>query len=228
MRVVIAEDDVLLRAGLVRLLVDAGIDVAADVGDAEALLLAVDEHLPDVVVTDVRMPPTHRDEGTRAALAIRRKHPTVGILVLSQHVEPRYAERLLRDHSHGIGYLLKDRVAAITDFIDAVRRVAGGGSVIDSEVVSLLLSGSAARATLGALSPREREVLTLVAAGRSNAAIAQELVLTARTVETHVANVFAKLGLSEDPTGNRRVLAVLAHLRASITDAPVRHISPSR
>ena len=221
MRVVIAEDDLLLRAGLVRLLGDAGMDVAADVGDAAQLLLAVAQHPPDLVITDVRMPPTHRDEGTRAALAIRREHPTVGILVLSQHVEPRFAERLLRDHPHGIGYLLKDRVTAISDFVDAARRIADGGSVIDSEVVSLLLSGSAARATLGTLSPREREVLALVAAGRSNAAIAQHLALTARTVETHVANVFAKLGLPEDPTDNRRVLAVLAHLRGTIPAARV-------
>jgi DNA-binding NarL/FixJ family response regulator len=217
MRAVIAEDDVLLRAGLVRLLSEAGIDVVAEVGDADKLLIAADEHTPDVVVTDVRMPPTHRDEGTRAALAIRQKQPGIGILVLSQHVEPRYAERLLREHPRGIGYLLKDRVAAISDFVDAVRRVAEGGSVIDSDVVSVLLSRSAAQTTLGVLSSREREVLGLVAEGRSNSAIAEELVLTARTIETHVANVFTKLGLAEAPSDNRRVLAVLAHLRAGGT-----------
>jgi DNA-binding NarL/FixJ family response regulator len=213
-RAVIAEDDVLLRAGLVRLLTEAGLEVVADVGDAEALLIATDQHLPDVVVTDIRMPPTHRDEGTKAALTLRRRHPSIGILVLSQHVEPRYAERLLRDHAQGIGYLLKDRVATTSDFVDAVRRVAGGGSVVDSEVVSMLLSRSAAERTLSILSAREREVLDLVAQGRSNSAIAQELVLTARTVETHVANVFAKLGLPESPDDNRRVLAVLAQLRS--------------
>jgi DNA-binding NarL/FixJ family response regulator len=217
MRAVIAEDDVLLRAGLVRLLGESAIDVVADVGDADTLLIAVDEHTPDVVVTDIRMPPTHRDEGTRAALAIRAKQPEIGILVLSQHVEPRYAERLLREHSHGIGYLLKDRVAAIGDFVDAVRRVAAGGSVIDSDVVSVLLSRSAGQATLAALSPRERQVLGLLAEGRSNIAIAEQLVLTSRTIETHVANVFTKLGLAEAPTDNRRVLAVLAHLRAGGT-----------
>jgi DNA-binding NarL/FixJ family response regulator len=216
-RAVVAEDDVLLRAGLVRVLSEADIEVVADVGDADKLLIAVDEHTPDVVVTDVRMPPTHRDEGTRAALAIRAKQPGVGILVLSQHVEPRYAERLLREHSHGIGYLLKDRIAVISDFVDAVRRVAAGGSVIDSDVVSVLLSRSAAQSTLAILSPREREVLALVAEGRSNTAIAEELVLTSRTVETHVANVFTKLGLAEVPSDNRRVLAVLAHLRAGGT-----------
>jgi DNA-binding NarL/FixJ family response regulator len=225
-RAVVAEDDVLLRAGLVRLLTDAGIEVVADVGDADELLVAVDERLPDVVVTDIRMPPSYRDEGTRAALSIRQRHPRIGILVLSQHVEPRYAERLLRDHAQGIGYLLKDRVAAISDFIDAVRRVDDGGSVIDSDVVSVLLSRSAAQSTLAVLSSREREVLGLVAEGRSNVAIADQLVLTARTIETHVANVFTKLGLAEQPSDNRRVLAVLAHLRATGSDAgasrPVR------
>jgi DNA-binding NarL/FixJ family response regulator len=213
-RAVIAEDDVLLRAGLVRLLTEAGIEVCADVGDGEALLDAVEQHAPDVVVTDVRMPPSHRDEGTRAALTIRERRPEIGILVLSQHVEPRYAERLLRDHTQGIGYLLKDRVAAIDDFIDAVRRVATGGAVIDSDVVSVILSRSAVQATLTALSPREREVLQLIAEGRSNVAIADRLVLAARTVETHVANIFMKLGLADAPEDNRRVLAVLAHLRA--------------
>ena len=214
MRAVIAEDEVLLRAGLVRLLTEADIEVAADVGDAEALLAAVAEHAPDVVVTDIRMPPDHRDEGTRAALALRALHPRLGILVLSQHVEARYAERLLRDHPRGIGYLLKDRVATSGDFIDAVRRVAAGGSVIDPDVVSALLSRATAERTLSLLSARELEVLSLLAAGRSNAAIADALSLTGRTVETHVANVFGKLGLTDDGDSNRRVLAVLAHLRA--------------
>lgn len=157
MRAVIAEDDILLRAGLVRLLAEAGIDVVADVGDGDTLLQAVDADTPDVVITDMRMPPTHSDEGTRAALAIHQKHAGIGILLLSQHVEPRFAERLLRDHPRGIGYLLKDRVAGTDDFIDALRRVAGGGSVVDSEVVTALLSRSAAERTLSVLSPRERE-----------------------------------------------------------------------
>lgn len=214
MRAVIAEDDVLLRAGLLRLLTEAGIDVVAEVGDAESLVAAVDEHTPDVVVTDIRMPPTHLDEGTRAALVIRGRHPRIGILLFSQHVEPRHAMRLLRDHPRGIGYLLKDRVVAVADFVDAVRRVACGGSVVDPAVVSALLSRVTAEQTLSVLSPREREVLSLVAEGLSNAAIAERLSLTPRTVETHVANVMAKLGLSESPDANRRVLAVIAHLRA--------------
>lgn len=215
MRAVIAEDDVLLRAGLVRLLTEADIDVAAEVGDAEALLAAVEESAPDVVITDIRMPPTHRDEGTRAALALRAKYPRLGILVLSQHVEPRYAERLLRDHPRGIGYLLKDRVATTVEFIDAVRRVAEGGNVVDSDVVSALLSRAAAERTLSVLSPRELEVLSFLAMGRSNSAIATQLHLTERTVEAHVASVLAKLGLPETADDNRRVLAVLAHLRAA-------------
>jgi DNA-binding NarL/FixJ family response regulator len=213
-RAVIAEDDVLLRAGLVRLLSDAEVDVIADVGDAEALLAAVDDDLPDVVITDIRMPPTFRDEGTRAAVALRERYPRLGILVLSQHVEARYAERLLRSHARGIGYLLKARVASTEEFLESVRRVAAGGSVVDSDVVSSLLSRSVAERTLSLLSPRELDVLALVAAGRSNLAIAAELHLTTRTVESHVAGVFGKLGLPEDAGDNRRVLAVLAHLRA--------------
>ena len=211
----IAEDDVLLRTGLSRLLQDDGIDVEAEVGDAESLLAAVDEHAPDVVVTDIRMPPTHRDEGTRAALTLRGTHPALGVVLLSQHVEPRYAERLLRDHRRGIGYLLKDRISTPAEFVGAVRRVAGGESVIDPQVVSALLSRAAAERDLATLSAREREVLALVASGRSNAAVAQEAGLQQRTVESHIASLFGKLGLVDDADSNRRVLAVLAHLRAA-------------
>ncbi|MDT7544472.1 MAG: hypothetical protein QOE99_582 [Actinomycetota bacterium] len=214
MRALIAEDDVLLRTGLSRLLADAGID-ALGVGDAAALIEAVDADPPDVVITDVRMPPSYRDEGTRAALTLRERHPSLGILILSQHVEPRYAERLLREHPRGIGYLLKERVATPDQFVRAVREVAAGGSVLDSDVVSSLLSRRTTERTLEVLSARELEVLALVAGGRSNAAIGEELTLTPRTVETHVANVLAKLGIPEDRAHNRRVLAVLAHLRGS-------------
>jgi DNA-binding NarL/FixJ family response regulator len=215
MRVVIAEDDVLLRAGVARVLTDVGIEVV-EVGDAVALLAAVEAQPPDVVVTDVRMPPTYRDEGTRAALSLRATHPSLGILILSQHVEPRYAEQLLREHPRGIGYLLKERIASPAQFVDAIREVAKGGSVLDSDVVSALLSRRTTERTLAALSPRELDVLGLVAAGRSNSAIGAQLGLTARTVETHVANVLAKLGIPEDRADNRRVLAVLAHLRATV------------
>jgi DNA-binding NarL/FixJ family response regulator len=215
MRVVIAEDDVLLRAGVARVLTDVGIEVV-EVGDAVALLAAVEAQPPAVVVTDVRMPPTYRDEGTRAALSLRATHPSLGILILSQHVEPRYAEQLLREHPRGIGYLLKERIASPAQFVDAIREVAKGGSVLDSDVVSALLSRRTTERTLAALSPRELDVLGLVAAGRSNSAIGAQLGLTARTVETHVANVLAKLGIPEDRADNRRVLAVLAHLRATV------------
>jgi DNA-binding NarL/FixJ family response regulator len=213
MRAVIAEDDVLVRTGMARLLAEAGIEVV-EVGDADALTAAIDADPPDVVITDVRMPPSYRDEGTRAALAIRARHPGLGILVLSQHVESRYAEQLLRDHPRGIGYLLKERIASPSQFVDAVRDVAAGGSVLDAEVVSALLSRRCGAGGARELSPRETDVLSLIAAGRSNAAIGEQLGLTARTVETHVANVMAKLGLPEDRADNRRVLAVLAHLRA--------------
>jgi DNA-binding NarL/FixJ family response regulator len=213
MRAVIAEDDVLLRTGVAALLAAADINVV-EVGDAEALLAAVAVDLPDVVITDVRMPPTYTDEGTRAALTLRAQHPSLGILILSQHVEPRHAEQLLLEHPRGIGYLLKERVASPTQFVSAVRDVAAGGSVLDSDVVSALLSRERTQQTVRVLSPREREVLSLVAAGRSNAAIGTLLDLTPRTVETHIANVLAKLGIPEDRDDNRRVLAVLAHLRA--------------
>jgi DNA-binding NarL/FixJ family response regulator len=206
-RAVVAEDSVLLRAGLCRILAEGGLEVAAEAGDAEELLAAVEREAPDVVVTDVRMPPTQTDEGTRAALAIRERWPTIGVLVLAQHVEARYAVRLLRDHPRGIGYLLKDRVVDVAGFLDAVRTVAAGGQVVDPDVVAALLGRTSV------LSERERDVLALVAEGRSNAAIAERLFVTVRTVETHVAAIFAKLGIADSPEDNRRVLAVLEHLR---------------
>jgi DNA-binding NarL/FixJ family response regulator len=211
---VIAEDDVLLRTGVAALLTAADIEVV-EVGDAEALLAVVSAEVPDVVITDVRMPPSYTDEGTRAALELRSMHPDLGILILSQHVEPRYAERLLREHPRGIGYLLKERVASPAQFLAAVREVATGGSILDSDVVSALLSRDKAKQSVSGLSPREQEVLALVAAGRSNAAIGELLHLTSRTVETHVANVLAKLAIPGDRADNRRVLAVLAHLRSA-------------
>jgi DNA-binding NarL/FixJ family response regulator len=213
MRAVIAEDAVLVRTGIAWLLTEAGFAVV-EVGDAQALIDAVAAESPDVVITDVRMPPSYRDEGTRAALTIRAAHPDLGILILSQHVEPRYAEQLLRAHPRGIGYLLKERIASGDRFVAAVVDVAGGGCVLDPEVVSTLLSHRATTSALSELSPRELEVLAAMASGRSNAAIGEELGLTARTVETHVASVLMKLGLPEDPSDNRRVLAVLTFLRA--------------
>lgn len=213
MRVVIAEDSVLLREGLVRLLVEAGLDVVGEAGDADELLEAVHREQPDLVITDVRMPPDFAVEGTRAALEIRRLWPSIGIVILSQHAEPRYAVELLRDHPAAVGYLLKERVRDLDAFVDALRTVSGGGTVIDPEVVAVLLGGHRPGAPLSALSAREREVLALVAEGRSNAAIALQLSVTARTVETHVATIFAKLHLPESPEDHRRVLAVLSWLR---------------
>jgi DNA-binding NarL/FixJ family response regulator len=218
MRVVIAEDAALMREGLVGLLTDRGHQVCAAVADADALLAAVAEHQPDVAVVDIRMPPTHTDEGLRAALQLRRDHPGIGILVLSQHIETRYATQLLTGNPGGVGYLLKDRVADVADFIDALTRVAAGGTALDPEVVSQLLAagrdphGPTARCT-----PREREVLALMAEGRSNAGIAAALTVTGGVVEKHVANIFAKLGLPQTEGDNRRVLAVLRHLRAPDT-----------
>jgi DNA-binding NarL/FixJ family response regulator len=212
MRVVIAEDSVLLREGLVRLLESAGIEVADTVGDAEALLRSVDVHQPDLVVVDVRMPPTFRDEGLRAALALRQQWPKLAILVLSQYVEERYATELLSRETSGIGYLLKDRVADVTEFIDMLRRVAAGGTALDPEVVAQLLTRHRSD-PLDRLTAREREVLSLMAEGRSNAGIASALVITEGAVAKHVNNIFAKSDLTSADTDHRRVLAVLRFLR---------------
>ena len=195
MRIVIAEDAVLLRAGLVRLLEDAGHTVVGEVNDGTGLLAAVDAHHPDVCVVDVRMPPTFTDEGVRAAIELRRRHPDIAVLVLSQYVEERYASELIAANPSGIGYLLKDRVADVADFMDAVERVAGGGTALDPEVVAQLLARRR-RSQLDALTAREAEVLALMAEGRSNAGIAASLVVSAGAVEKHVNNIFAKLGLS--------------------------------
>ncbi|HEV2240409.1 MAG TPA: response regulator transcription factor [Streptosporangiaceae bacterium] len=213
-RVVIAEDAAILRDGLAQLLGDRGYDVVAAVSDAEALRRAVGEHLPDVAIIDVRMPPGHTDEGLRAALAIRGDHPGVGVLVFSQYIETRYATELLRGTPAGVGYLLKDRVADIAEFAEALDRVAAGGTALDPEVVSQLLAASHQAAGIAALSPRERDVLTLMAEGRSNTGIAAMLVISEGAVEKHIANIFAKLGLAPSETDNRRVLAVLRHLQA--------------
>jgi DNA-binding NarL/FixJ family response regulator len=212
MRVVIAEYSVLLREGLARLLAEAGHDILAATGDAEEFLRAVAAHQPDVVVVDVRMPPTFTDEGLRAALVVRSSWPAVGVLVLSQYVEERYATELLSDRSQGVGYLLKDRVADLAEFLDALERVASGGSALDPEVVSQLLARGPH--PLAALTAREREVLALMAEGRSNAAIASELVVGDGAVEKHINNLFAKLGLPPGDRDNRRVRAVLRYLGA--------------
>ncbi|CAL9498773.1 LuxR C-terminal-related transcriptional regulator [Streptomyces sp. enrichment culture] len=219
MRVVIAEDSVLLREGLTRLLTDRGHEVVAGVGDAEALVktvdaLAADGTPPDVVVADVRMPPTHTDEGVRAAVRLRKDHPRVGVLVLSQYVEERYATELLAGNSRGVGYLLKDRVADVREFVDAVVRVAGGGTALDPEVVAQLLGRSRRQDVLTGLTPREREVLGLMAEGRTNSAIARQLVVSDGAVEKHVSNIFLKLGLSPSEGDHRRVLAVLTYLNS--------------
>jgi len=213
-RVVLADDSVLLREGLARLLEDSGFDVAGQSGDAEDLLRKVGAHRPDVAVVDVRMPPSHTDEGLRAAHRIRAEHPAVGVLVLSQYVEEAYALDLLSESTERTGYLLKDRVADVDTFTDAVRRVAGGGSALDPEVVALLLGRRRREDPLAEISPREREVLALMAEGRSNHAIAAELVVTERAVEKHVTSIFSKLDLPPTADDHRRVLAVLKYLRA--------------
>ena len=214
MRIVIAEDSVLLREGLTRLLAEAGHDVVATAGDGEEFLRAVGQHEPDAVVVDVRMPPTFTDEGLRAALVVRSRWPGIGVLVLvlSQYVEERYATELLSGRPHGVGYLLKDRVADLTEFLDALDRVAGGGSALDPEVVAQLLARSSH--PLVGLTPREREVLGLMAEGRSNAAIAAALVIGGGAVEKHINSIFAKLGLAPADRDHRRVLAVLHYLGA--------------
>lgn len=208
MRVVVAEDAVLLREGLCHILSDHGMTVTAQVSDAEQLLVAVAAEQPDLVITDVRMPPTHTDEGTRAALTIREHWPDVGIVVLSQHVEARTAVRLLREHPQSIGYLLKERITDIPSFIVSLQTVARGGYVVDSEVVSTLLRKPSA------LSTRELDVLAALAEGLSNQGIADRMFVTVRTVESHVASIFQKLDIHDSPDGNRRVLAALEHLRS--------------
>jgi len=213
LRVVIAEDAALFREGLARLIEGRGHQVACSVADGGALVAAVATHRPDVVVADVRMPPTHTDEGLRAAIELRRAHPTLGVLVLSQYIETRYAARLLEDNAAGIGYLLKDRVADVADFAEALERVAAGGTALDPEVVSQLVRTSQQAAGLAALTRRERDVLALMAEGRSNAGIAAALVVSASVVEKHVASIFAKLRLPPSEADNRRVLAVLRYLQ---------------
>lgn len=212
LRAVIADDSVLLRDGVARLLEDAGIDVVAAVGDGDALVDAVSEVDPDIVLVDVRMPPTHTDEGIRAALAIRRTRPDVAVLVLSQYVEERYATELLSGDTAGVGYLLKDRVVDVTDFVAVVRRVADGGSAVDAEVVRQLIGRSSRTTELDRLTPRESEVLELMAEGLSNAGIAERLVVSLGAVEKHISNVFTKLDLDHETTAHRRVLAVLTYL----------------
>jgi DNA-binding NarL/FixJ family response regulator len=216
MRVVIAEDSAVVRAGLAEILADRGHEVVAAVGDAEALRAVVAEHRPDVAVVDVRMPPSHTDEGLRAAIAIRRDYPGLGILVFSQYVETRYAADLLGMRSGrgaaGVGYLLKDRVANVGEFVDALARVASGGTALDPEVVSQLLGASRHASALASLTGRERDVLALMAEGRSNSAIAGVLVVSERAVEKHISNIFSKLGLPPSDADHRRVLAVLAYL----------------
>jgi DNA-binding NarL/FixJ family response regulator/class 3 adenylate cyclase len=214
MRVVIAEDSVLLREGVAKLLVEEGFDVVGQSGTADDLLLKVRSYKPDVAIVDIRMPPTHTDEGLQAAKEIREHHPETGVLVLSQYVESGYALELLQGSAEGVGYLLKDRVADVHEFADAVRRVAEGGSALDPTVVSRLVGRRRGEDPLDALTPREREVLELMAEGRSNQAIADKLVVTPRAVEKHVTSIFTKLGLPASSEDHRRVLAVITYLNA--------------
>ena len=214
MRVAIAEDGVLLREGLSRLLEDAGFDVVAQCGDADELLLKVRSYPLDVVIVDIRLPPSHSDEGLRASLEIRADYPSVGVLVLSQYVEIGLAMQLLADSAEGVGYLLKDRISDVPEFLAAVQRVADGGSALDPIIVSTLLSRQRDEDPLTHLTPREREVLVLMAEGSSNQGIADKLVITTRAVEKYVSTIFGKLGLPSTGTESRRVLAVLAFLRA--------------
>jgi len=213
-RVAIAEDSVLLREGIVRLLDDAGFEVVAQCENADDLLLKVRSYSPDVAIVDIRLPPTHNDEGLRAALEIRSKHPSVGVLVLSQYVELGLALKLLADSAEGVGYLLKDRISDVDEFVDALRRVADGGSALDPIIVSTLVSRQRPDDPLSQLTPREREVLELMASGASNQGIANALVITVRAVEKYVSSIFGKLGLPSTGSESRRVLAVLTFLRS--------------
>ena len=214
MRVAIAEDSVLLREGLARLLGEAGFDVVGQSTNADDLLLKVGSYAPDVAIVDIRLPPTHTDEGLRAALEIRASHPSIGVLVLSQYVELGLALKLLADSAEGVGYLLKDRIRDVDEFIAAIQRVADGGSALDPIIVSTLLSRERPDDPVARLTPREREILELMATGRSNQGIADKLVITVRAVEKHVSSIFDKLGLPSSGSESRRVLAVLMFLRA--------------
>jgi DNA-binding NarL/FixJ family response regulator len=217
MRVVIAEDAAVLREGLARLLSERGHEICATVADAETLRVAVTEHLPDAVIADIRMPPTHTDEGLRAAVDIKRDFPATGVLLFSQYIETRYTARLLESGAGGVGYLLKDRVGNVAEFVSALERVAAGGTALDPEVISQLLrsavNGPAADAGLASLTAREREVLGLMAEGRSNSGIARKLTLSEGVVEKHIASIFGKLSLEPEGADNRRVLAVLRYLK---------------
>jgi len=213
-RVAIAEDSVLLREGLARLLGESGFDVIAQCENADELRLKVESYVPDVAIVDIRLPPTHRDEGLVAALEIRERHPGVGVLVLSQYMELGLAMKLLADSAEGVGYLLKDRISDVDDFVAAVERVGAGGSVVDPIIVSTLLSRRRNDDPLASLTPREREVLELMATGSSNQGIADELVITLRAVEKYVSSIFGKLGLPSTGSESRRVLAVLMFLRS--------------
>ena len=213
MRVVIAEDEALLREGLARLLGDAGIEVVGQGDTPDRLLALVSRHQPDVAIVDIKMPPTHTEEGIVAAQTIRREHPSVAVLVLSHYLESRYAMRLLADHPESVGYLLKDRASNVAVLVDALKRVSEGESVLDPTIVRRLMSRPRDRGPLAELTEREREVLGLIAEGHSNQAIAARLFLSLKTVETHIRQIFMKLDLDETPDSHRRVLAVLAHLR---------------
>jgi DNA-binding NarL/FixJ family response regulator len=219
MKVVIAEDLALLRDGLTRLLRDNGFDVVAAVADGEALVRSARGHKPDIAIIDIRLPPSFRDEGLRAALELRRSNPEIATLIVSQYVEQTYARELLADGRGGVGYLLKDRVFEVDEFIDAVRRVAAGGTALDSEVVAQLFARQRAEGPLDVLTPREREVLGLMAEGRSNNGIAEELVITVGAVEKHIASILGKLDLHPAAADHRRVLAVLAYLEGA-TEPP--------
>jgi DNA-binding NarL/FixJ family response regulator len=215
LRVIIGEDDVLLREGIARLLTEAGLDVVAQAGDADAFLRKALAHHPDVAVVDVQMPPDRTDDGLRAAIELRRRHPDTGVLILSQFYEEHYAVDLIGDHAEGVGYLLKERVGDIDAFIDAVTRVAAGGSALDPEVVARMLGRRAPHTPIAALTPREHDVLAAMAEGKSNQGIADTLFVTEAAVEKHVTNIFHKLGLTPTSTDHRRVLAVLTYLQNS-------------
>ena len=215
MRVVIADDNLLVRAGITALLRDAGVEVVAETAEGTELLAAVDEETPDVVIVDIRMPPTHTDEGLRAARVIRQRHPAIGIVILSEHIEAGEATRALAESPEGLGYLLKERVTDVEDFVGTLDRVARGGSALDAQVVSRLLAADTSHGgPVQGLTAREREVLQLVAEGRSNQAVAEALTITVRSVEKYVSSIFAKLGLPDSGSDHRRVLAVLEFLQA--------------